>query len=1355
MASESALHRLYFALEDAYYSLMDFLNNHGLPVYKYYVVPVERKGIPSFAFSFVLLFLVAVGGFGLILYGGPAFDQIRQLIPVSLEFPTILPATAKLRFSVEAENGDPIWDAVVEVYDQGTLIASNKTLNGVALFEAIPLKMISYNISKRGFRSAAGEVDTRVKTRIFEILDCIADCVTGPAGQATPTPIAVVSITPTPFATATPLPSPLARRSLRVSLVDNNTRLPVSTSGTVVAKDSVSLIEIERASLAGGAAAFQALVVGSRVVFEAEAEGYARAVSQPTELNEALFTTGVQLSLAPITADKFGKTTIRVLDQASNPLSATAKIFQKDQFTPFATLEVAPNGTAEITLQLSLQWFVLVNRTGYVDYASPFFSAGETVTARMQSLFNGTLQYCRVEAPSDEVGINDPVSIRMVYANLSAPPQNVTLFCGTDPGQQFNITQCFGTTGNCTGQCVYSQAGSKAIYAQIGDLNCRSTPVIALNVTYRGPTCFIQLDPESIPANGSTSVAVRYNNLTSAPIGGVLLVNCGNGVVEARNCAGTSGNCTTICRYDFSPAQVLDNPTRPVFVSFGGAQCIRDVKFADTAASLDAGVLFRASYLRNGRVGLFKWMPNQQNYFFLTSGVASNGRAFFDRLVRGDRFKVQAADASGILGGSSITTLDFPANDVNVSVELPAAFFNATARDAATRSTTPALAAANVVFSAYCNDLTLDGTGYTRIFSLASTCTAINASCLLSARAFVSCFVNGTSPAFTDVGESRSYQVSASNQVQLVERVFTACGGRNQPCCGTTCSSGLSCSQSVCRESVQSTDFLAITGENGQVSSNVAEVVMRVDPVFAADAVPLNVDLRSGCSSLAARLEADPKLAPCFNDVSSPSPATLKFDSSRPGCLVKSSGLSMQGAEANLFLRCSGNPSEKKIKLKVVGSSGSDAASYSPSSLVSTGVSNLVYVSTQKQLEAEVLEIAAGIVTPLEIVDTQPPTVSILEPTTGSAVTGSVEVLVDARDNSRVASVTLFVSNSSGEFQVGSATFAPYKIIWDASSAGLGSHRLRAEARAGRSNSASASVDVSRKQETTLASNLQGLNNIAFDVDRVYFAFSRGIGVLSPPCPSTCDYAVFPGGGTAQIGFVGFAPLSQRAFLGFQNDSGASNLAKRVVQAGSGLLVPAVNSTSFPQVFADSSLAYFHKQNAIGRTDGDSTTTVGDLTPLPTGVSYDANSVYVSYNDASGGKIGKKGISESGGPFTTLVSRASPIKSIAAKDGWVYWLEESPATACKMLASGAGVVSCATARLGRPFNLLVDSSGATLFFMDGASLKRISTDWSNLLTLATGLEGVRGIALGPDHVFISQINPVTGKGVIKNVSKNP
>jgi hypothetical protein len=74
--------------------------------------------------------------------------------------------------------------------------------------------------------------------------------------------------------------------------------------------------------------------------------------------------------------------------------------------------------------------------------------------------------------------------------------------------------------------------------------------------------------------------------------------------------------------------------------------------------------------------------------------------------------------------------------------------------------------------------------------------------------------------------------------------------------------------------------------------------------------------------------------------------------------------------------------------------------------------------------------------------DTTPPTIRILSPTEGAQVSGTVAVLVEARDNQRVARVELYVNGQ----RVTLTTIAPFTLYWNTRDLAPGTYTLQCRA---------------------------------------------------------------------------------------------------------------------------------------------------------------------------------------------------------------------------------------------------------------------------------------------------------------------
>jgi len=96
----------------------------------------------------------------------------------------------------------------------------------------------------------------------------------------------------------------------------------------------------------------------------------------------------------------------------------------------------------------------------------------------------------------------------------------------------------------------------------------------------------------------------------------------------------------------------------------------------------------------------------------------------------------------------------------------------------------------------------------------------------------------------------------------------------------------------------------------------------------------------------------------------------------------------------------------------------------------------------------------------LTVHDGVAPTVSILSPTAGAAVTGAVQLSVSAADNHRVSTLVLRVDGAAEGTQTPNAAAGTYGFAWASAGAAAGAHTLTVQAEDPSGNQASASVSV-------------------------------------------------------------------------------------------------------------------------------------------------------------------------------------------------------------------------------------------------------------------------------------------------------
>ncbi|MBI5228670.1 hypothetical protein HY991_01060 [Candidatus Micrarchaeota archaeon] len=135
--------KAYFKVEDGYYALMDGIEKKlKIPTIKYFVAPIEGKGIPSLPIACILVLVLL----GLVYY---AFTFVSNL-PFAL--------TTEFTVKVTSDN-KTLEGASIGVFDSGKRIAFLSTDAEGTAKAVLPLKQLSFKVSKEGFEDATKKVD--------------------------------------------------------------------------------------------------------------------------------------------------------------------------------------------------------------------------------------------------------------------------------------------------------------------------------------------------------------------------------------------------------------------------------------------------------------------------------------------------------------------------------------------------------------------------------------------------------------------------------------------------------------------------------------------------------------------------------------------------------------------------------------------------------------------------------------------------------------------------------------------------------------------------------------------------------------------------------------------------------------------------------------------------------------------------------------------------------------------------------------------------------------------------------------------------------------------------------------------
>ncbi|HII38576.1 TPA: hypothetical protein HA318_01060 [Candidatus Micrarchaeota archaeon] len=133
--------KAYFAVEDRYYGVCDVLQKRGLPIYRFFVTPIEKQGLPSLIALFLVVFLLASASF--VLLRSSAYDD--SFVPLGV--------------IVYGASGERIDGAQVKVVTLGKSY-SVTTKYGEAFFNKLVAgQSIALNVEKEGYLPYSGKLN--------------------------------------------------------------------------------------------------------------------------------------------------------------------------------------------------------------------------------------------------------------------------------------------------------------------------------------------------------------------------------------------------------------------------------------------------------------------------------------------------------------------------------------------------------------------------------------------------------------------------------------------------------------------------------------------------------------------------------------------------------------------------------------------------------------------------------------------------------------------------------------------------------------------------------------------------------------------------------------------------------------------------------------------------------------------------------------------------------------------------------------------------------------------------------------------------------------------------------------------
>ncbi len=345
MGLQADLLKFYFEIESKYYALCDSLEKHRVPIYDYFVTPLEKSGFPSFPVAVIALLLVGVAAFALISMPAPSASVKDVYVKVL------------------GSDGQPLENALVELLSISREViasASSNSTGEVFLQGAANAKFIRVTHSEyEEFLTGVGE-NVAAVLKLKTLTEVVEKTV-----EFTP----VIEFT----GDLSKLVVEIERfGSFKVELHEKGTGLAIS--GKVDLFDAATDVLISEVNAFGGTAVFENLPLNQHVYFYGVVPGYSGNKSISYKVKEELQSLVIEVEKVETL-----NTTISILSSATKqPLQgAVVKIFNEDNVL-IANATSSSSGNLTFSLSAGKKYYANVKKQGFVIQVSQLFAPSES-----------------------------------------------------------------------------------------------------------------------------------------------------------------------------------------------------------------------------------------------------------------------------------------------------------------------------------------------------------------------------------------------------------------------------------------------------------------------------------------------------------------------------------------------------------------------------------------------------------------------------------------------------------------------------------------------------------------------------------------------------------------------------------------------------------------------------------------------------------------------------------------------------------------------------------------------------------------------------------------------------------------
>lgn len=357
-------------IQDSYYGLCDWIQDKGIPVYDWFVNPLEDRGVPSLPLLLVLLLVLLIGISALFL---GVFNAQAQVYSLSVNVAT------------DAGNVD---GAKVSLIQGDSFVSALKTKDGLASFENIAAGNYTVGVEFAGFEDASQDVSIPETNSVKILLTPIeaGNETQGDGGRAG-------GDANTRSNSTDKLDFSTSSKSLTLHIFVKDERGVALANATAYVYDKAAGTKIGTVLVRDGYGSIQDLKEGMTVYADAASDGFAPYYGKNNSIViSAKNPNALKIMMSKLSDQQIAdlKTSIiKITDLKDNVVSgAYIQVFKRGSSTSIPMQNYLTNATGELAVKLNSSgdpdYKAQASKSGFDSGESTFFKAGDGVLLKLR-----------------------------------------------------------------------------------------------------------------------------------------------------------------------------------------------------------------------------------------------------------------------------------------------------------------------------------------------------------------------------------------------------------------------------------------------------------------------------------------------------------------------------------------------------------------------------------------------------------------------------------------------------------------------------------------------------------------------------------------------------------------------------------------------------------------------------------------------------------------------------------------------------------------------------------------------------------------------------------------------------------